>query len=82
MVGEKATIELSYEAKGPALIIDNPSSCRFAETGVECRSWQVELSCTQHNDLALKRVDSGTGMIGLIIPINARPSTLGIYRRI
>ncbi|MNN39395.1 hypothetical protein D3C81_1534290 [compost metagenome] len=82
LVGEKATIELSYKAKGPALIIDNPSSCRFAETGVECSSWHVELSCTQHDDLALKRVDSGTGMIGLIIPINSRSSTLGIYRRV
>jgi len=63
---------LHHKAEGPALIIDNPSSCRFADTGVECSTWHVELSCTQHDGLALKP---------LLIPIHSRSSTPGLYRR-
>lgn len=80
--GEMATRELEYTIEGPALVIKRPSSCRFAETGVECDSSRVKLSCTQHDELALTHVDSATGMIGLIIPVGSRSSTLGLYRRV
>lgn len=69
-----------YESDGKRFVINKWSSCKPGEAAVGCTWSHVELSCTEENDLAVKEVNGGAGMIALVVPIVTSSSFLGLYK--
>ncbi|RQH04624.1 hypothetical protein [Paraburkholderia dinghuensis] len=81
IIGSKPIGGKGYQSEGGRLIINKWSSCKPGEAGVGCVWSHIELSCTQENDLAVKEIGRGAGMLALVIPIGTSSSYLGLYKR-
>lgn len=79
---DNASQSRPYAFDGKRFIINKGSSCKPGEAGVGCTWSQVELSCTRDNDLVVKEVNGGAALIALVIPLGARSSYLGLYKRV
>lgn len=79
---DATTPSTPYAFDGKRFIINKWSSCKPGEAGVGCTWSQVELSCTRDNDLVVKEVNGGAGLIALVIPLGTRSSYLGLYQRV
>ena len=71
-----------YESDGTRITLNNWSSCKPGEAGAGCTWSHVELSCTQENELAVKEVRHGAGMIALVVPIVTSGSYLAVFKRL
>lgn len=81
IISSRSTGGKEYQTDGGRLIINKWSSCKPGEAGIGCTWSHIELSCTQENDLAVKEVNGGAGVIALVIPIGTSSSYLGLYKR-
>lgn len=81
VINGKPPPEREYGADRERFIINKWSSCKPGEAAVGCTWSHIELSCTQDNDLAVKEINGGAGMIALVVPIVTSSSFLGLYKR-
>jgi hypothetical protein len=70
-----------YESDGKRFIINEWSSCKPGEAAFGCVWSHIELSCTQDDNLAVKEIEGGVGIIALVIPIIGSASFLALYQR-
>lgn len=80
VIGSRQNKERTFKPAGMRLIMDEWSSCKPGEAGVGCMWSHLELFCTQDNDLAIKKVRGGAGMIILVIPFWGSSSYIGLYK--
>ncbi len=82
IVNSRSAQGKQYDSDGKRIIINKWSSCKPGEAGVGCTWSHIELSCTQENNLAVKEINGGAGLIALIVPIVTSSSFLGLYKRV
>jgi hypothetical protein len=72
-----------YNSDGKRFIIDKWSSCNSRDSiAIGCTWSHIELSCTRDDNLAVKEVDGGGGVLILVIPMIGSSSYLALYQRI
>jgi len=81
VINSKLLPERKYKSDSKRFIINEWSSCKPGEAGVGCSWSHIELSCTQDNNLAVKEINRGAGMIALVVPIVTSSSFMGLYKR-
>lgn len=73
---------IKYESSGKRIIINKWRSCKPGEAGVGCTWGRVELSCTKSQDMIVRRITKGAGLLVLIVPFGGGNEHISIYRRL